>query len=896
MKKEETFFGSELSTGAGGGKRGLSEEESKKRKIKYGPNELRDISKRTPLKILMSQIKSNFIIYLLFAAIAISFFVGKPLTAYTILAVIFLVVIVGFVQEYKSEKAIESLKKMLVPVSIVIRDGKEKEIPSAEIVPGDIIVLRNGEKIPADCIVLEEKELSVNESVLTGESHEIKKFAVKNTNEYKEKNQIFMGTFVVSGRCLAQVTHTGMNTRFGKISGIISTAEKDLPLQKKVNKIAKVMAIIAVTVSVLTGAMILIESETIDSDLLINVLILVIALSVSAFPEGFPVVLITSLASGARKMAKQNAIVNRMSIIETLGETTVICTDKTGTLTKGEMTVKKIFLDNSLIEVSGAGYEAEGKFLLYGKEVTAENKTLSILLKGSVICNDSSIERTGEDSIYHVRGSPTESALLILAAKAGIFKEDLKFIRREEIPFSSERKIMAVSCKTPQGNFVYAKGAIEFLLKKCKYIQNKDSLIRLTEKEKEKILSANAKITSASFRTLGMAYKKIESPKEELLDSDLVFIGFVAMEDPPREEVRASLETCRKAGISVKMITGDNKETALAIANQIGLKGRVMTGEELDSITDDELEKIIRNITIFARVKPEDKLRIVKALKNNGEVVTMTGDGVNDAPALKEAHIGVAMGRNGTDVSRSVADLTLKDDNFATIVTAIREGRTIFKNIRKFVTYELSCNTAEISILFFGVALAPLLGWQVPLLLALQILFMNLVTDNLPAITLGFNPYSGDAMEQKPRKNRDILNRRMICLLLFNGALLALFTLSAYFISFNIEGNDAAYARTTALVSLIILEIVSAFNFRSFRKGVLNRSPLVNPYLFFASLISLLATVLIIYTPLSNIFETVPIGIKGWLVAILLSLLLILIYDVLKAINNKKRFIDLDSS
>jgi Ca2+-transporting ATPase len=356
------------------------------------------------------------------------------------------------------------------------------------------------------------------------------------------------------------------------------------------------------------------------------------------------------------------------------------------------------------------------------------------------------------------------------------------------------------------------------------------------------------------------------------------------------------LETCRKAGISVKMITGDNKETAVAIATQIGLHGRILEGSDLDKLTDLELEKIIKEIVVFARVKPEDKLRIVQALKNNGEVVTMTGDGVNDAPALKEAHIGVAMGRNGTDVSRAVADLTLKDDNFATIVTAIREGRTIFKNIRKFVTYQLSCSIAEIAILFLGVALAPLLGWQVPILLALQILFMNLVTDNLPAITLGFNPYSSDAMEQKPRKNRDLLNKHMIALLIFNGALLALLTLSSYFISFNIEGKDVSYARTTALVTLVFLEIVSAFNFRSFRKGVLDRSPLTNPYLFFASLISVIATIIIIYTPANKLFETAPIGIQGWLVALGLSFFSVALFDILKKANNKKKFIDLESS
>lgn len=873
--------------------KGLSEQEVARREKVYGKNEIQDISKKSALKIFFGQIKNNFIIYLLVAATIISFFVGKSLTAYTIIAVIVLVVAVGFVQEYRSEKAVEALKSMLVPVSIVIRDGKEKEIPSKDIVPGDILVLRNGEKIPADCIILEEKELRVNEAVLTGESQEVEKSA----NSDGDKNKIFMGSFIVNGRCLARVVQIGMSTKFGKISSSISTAEKELPLQKKINRIAKIMATIAILASLLTGGIILIQNPILTNEILINVLILVIALTVSAFPEGFPVVLITSLAHGAYNMAKQNAIVNRMSIIETLGETTVICTDKTGTITRGEMTVKKIFTNNSLIEVTGAGFEASGQFLLDKKEVSPKNNpNLNLLLTSGVLCNDSSIERTGEDKLYHIRGSPTEAALLILAAKADIFKEDQKSIRVEEIPFSSERKTMSVVCKNVKENVVYSKGATEILLKKCKYIQRGDRTFTLTSKERENILKINSELTSKTFRTLALAYKKIDKVDKKNLETDLVFVGFVAMEDPPREEVKLSLEVCKKAGISVKMITGDNKETAIAIAKQIGLSGKVLEGSELESLTDNELEKIISSVVIFARVKPEDKLRIVRALKQNGEVVTMTGDGVNDAPALKEAHIGVAMGKNGTDVSRSVADLTLKDDNFATIVVAIKEGRTIFKNIRKFVTYQLSCNIAELSVLFCGVLLAPILGWQIPVLLAIQILFMNLVTDNIPAIMLGFNPASSDAMEHQPRKKQQIVNRNMAFLMVFNGLLMAFLTLSTFFFSFNIEGESTTYARTTALVALVFVEIASAFNFRSFRKGVLNRSPLTNKYLFFASLISVLATIVIVHTAASKMFETIAIGINDWLIAISAALLVILVFDIIKKINNKKKFIDLESS
>ncbi len=874
--------------------KGLTEKEAEKRLEQYGLNEIKDISRTTPLKILWRQIKRNFIVYLLLAAMLISFFVGKPVTAYTIFAVILMVIIVGFIQEYRSEKAISALKSMLVPVSIVIRDGKEQEVQSTNLVPGDILILRSGEKISADGLVLEEKELRVNESILTGESKEIRKKAGREKN-YTDDHLVYMGTYVVNGRALVKIIHTGMNTKFGKIAGLISTIEKELPLQRKVNNIAKYMATLAIVVSVLTGIMMLFRAETINNEFLVNILILVIALSVSAFPEGLPVVLVTTLSSGAYRMAKLNAIVNRMSIIETLGETTVICSDKTGTITKGEMTVRKIFAGNCFYEVSGAGYEAKGEFSHKNKKIDIKKEPFyDLLFNNAVLCNDAKIERTGQDHEFKVSGSPTESALLVLAAKAGLYQEDMTYKRVQEIPFNSERKMMSVLCQINNEKIVYSKGAPEYLIKHCEFIQKKDRIVKLTERDRKAILAANDSICQDSFRTLAFAYKKVGTFSQDHFEEGLVFTGLIGMEDPPREEVKASIKQCKRAGINVKMITGDNKETALSIAKQIGLKGKLMLGPELENITDEELPKIIRSISIFARVKPEHKLKIIQALKSNGEIVTMTGDGVNDAPALKEAHIGVAMGRKGTDVSRSVADLTLKDDNFSTIVLAISEGRTIFKNIRKFTTYQLSCNFAELSILFIGVLLSPLLGWQVPLLLALQILFMNLVTDNLPAITLGFNPSSRDALAEKPRKNSEILNKKLIGLLIFNGTLMMLFVLLSYFFTFNLLGKSVEYSRTAALMTLIFLEIVSAFSFRSFRKGVLNRGLLVNPYLFYASIISLIATLAIIYSPLNKLFETVPLGMDGFMIGFSFSLLLIIIFDVLKYVNNKKKFFDFE--
>jgi len=865
---------------------GLSQEEAKTLLQKFGPNEIKETNKTTPLKILFRQVKKNFVVYLLVFAIIISFFIGKQITAYAISAVVIMVVFVGFFQEYRAEKAVASLKTMLMPVSIVRRGGKEVEIPSTQLVPGDIVILGNGERVPADCEILEQKELRVDESVLTGESKDIPKKISKSSDE----GQIFMGTFIVNGRCVAKVLHTGMNTRFGKIANLISTAEKDLPLEKKVNHIAKYMVVVAITVSFLTGLFMLIQADSINSETLTGILILIIALSVSAFPEGFPVVLIATLANGAAKMAKQNAIVNRMSIIETLGETTVICSDKTGTLTKGEMTVKKIFTSQKEFEVSGSGYEGKGDFLYRGnKMVNVESeKALSLLLKAAVVCNDAKIERTGIDMEYRVLGTPTEGALLILAAKKEIFREELPGERIEEIPFSSDRKMMSVLYKEKDKNFCFAKGAPEVILQKCTSLIKDKKLEKLSNQEKNKLLEINKKANEKAFRTIAIAYKELPNKATTYKEDEFIFLGLVAMEDPPREEAAEAIEISQRAGVKVKMTTGDNRETALSISKQIGLEGAVLLGSDIDQLTDEELKEKISEVVIFARVRPEHKLRIVKALKSSGEIVTMTGDGVNDAPALKEAHIGVAMGKNGTDVSRSVADLTLKDDNFATIVLAIKEGRAIFNNIRKFVSYQLSCNLSELAILFLGVLLSPLLGWEIPLLLALHILFMNLITDNLPAITLGFNPASKDIMKEKPRKNAQILSRKLFALVLFNGGLMAFLTLATYFFSFNILGKDVQTSRTIALVTLILLEISSAFNFRSFRYLVLTRSPFVNKYLVYASAGSLVATLVILYTSVRDVFETVPLSLIEWGLPLYASGLIIVIYDLLKIYSNEE--------
>ncbi|MBI2431235.1 MAG: cation-transporting P-type ATPase [Candidatus Levybacteria bacterium] len=865
---------------------GLTQEEVLQKLKQYGPNEIQEVHRISPLQILLRQVKKNFVLYLLSITAIVSFLLGKEITGYVILIVIAIVVTTGFIQEYKAEKAISALRKMIMPISRVIRSAKEHEVPSNQIVPGDIVVLRTGEKIPADCVVLEESKLETNESILTGESTDVKK-SPGFLSSYTDENLIYMGSYVVSGKCRAQVLRTGMNTKFGKIAGMISTAEKHLPLQDKVNNISKYMAIVGITAAVLSGIVLFTRAEVATLDVVINILIIVIALSVSSFPEGFPVVLTATLAYGVNRMAKQNAIVNRMSIIETLGETSVICSDKTGTLTKGEMTVRKIYSAGRFYDISGVGYEAKGEIAENAVKIDAvNNESLMRLIKCAIICNDSNIERLGTDAFYNVIGSSTEGALLIFGAKFRLFKESFPNPRIEEMPFDSQRKMMSVLYQDENEKVVYAKGAPEVILQKCTAVQTQDGIQKISDEGKRNILAVNQQLSLKSFRSLAFAYKV--NPQDSYSEDEFIFLGLTAMEDPPREEVAEAIVQCTQSGIKVKMITGDNKETALAVAGQIGIVGDILTGEEIGKLSDDEMAKAVVATAIFARVKPEDKLRIVRALKANNEIVTMTGDGVNDAPALKEAHIGVAMGINGTDVSRSVADITLKDDNFATIVVAIKEGRTIFNNIRKFVTYQLSCNLSDIYILFAGILMAPYLGWYTPIITALQILFMNIVTDDLPAITLGFNETSKDIMTERPRNNANILTNEFMNVIILNGVSMGVIAFCVAYLSYNIIQFPPEVARTTVLISMIMVQIANAYNFRSFRYRVLNRGLMVNKYLFFASILSIIATFLIIYTPsLRDMFETTVLGIESWFIAAGAALTIVVIFDMLKTINNK---------
>ncbi len=864
---------------------GLTSVKAKELFLEYGANEIRSLLTVSIWKVLFRQVSSNFIIYLLFVAMLISFFIGKLITAYTIGIVVVVVISLGFFQEYRAEKAIKSLKTMIVPYSIVIRNGKEQEVLTRELVPGDIVLLRAGEKVPADCVIREANTLKVNESILTGESKEIVKEVVSIGEVPVEINKVYMGSLVVSGKAVAEVTHTGMNTQFGKIAGLISTAEKDLPLRKKVNKIAKFMVYVGITVSVLTGLILFFGASEITPTVLAEILIVVIAIAVSSFPEGLPIVLTTTLALGAKRMATRNAIVNRMSIIETLGETTVICSDKTGTITKGEMTVKALITATEEINVTGVGYEIHGELLSNGKKVIlTKDSALSNLIISSVLCNDTIIERTGDDSIVEVHGTPTEGALLVMAAKCGVHKEDFKGERVEEIPFSSEKKSMTILYKEGNEFIAYQNGAPDYLINRCEYLQKGKSVVKFSKEMKDYFFKKQSFLAKKGHRVICFSYAHAKTLPADGKVKGLIFLGLAGMEDPPRKEAAESIKACLLAGIQVKMITGDYRDTALAIAKQVGIEGKVMVGAEIDDLTDEELSDVVQGISVFARVRPEHKLRIVRALKLKGEIVTMTGDGVNDAPALKESHIGVAMGKNGTDVSRESADLILKDDNFATIVAAIEEGRTTYTNVRKFVSYQLSCVIGEIILIFFSL----LIGLPLPLV-ALQILFMNIVVDDFPAITLGLNPASKDSMQSKPRKNAALLDKESLLFMGVSALVMGVFSLGTFWTLINIFHVDLATSRTITLITLIFFQLVSAYCFRSFRHGVHELPINSNKYLFWASLASVVATVLVVYSPLNILFETTPIAPIFWIIAILISLSIVVVSDLLKKIRSNKR-------
>ncbi len=858
---------------------GLSSEEAEHRLQEFGYNELVERKRVTPLEIFLNQFKDIFVIMLLIAT-AISFLIGEIVDASTIAVIVSLNAVVGFVQEYRSEKAMEAMKKLTAPKARVLRGGEEKIIPAREVVPGDISILEEGDRIPADGRIIEIVELKTNEAVLTGESTPVGKtteFVDEKAPVADRKNSVFMATHIIYGRGKAVITSTGMKTEFGKIAEMVQAVEEEeTPLKQKLERFAKKLGILIVAICAIVFVMELYEifilqvhprAEAIGN--IVNAFEVSVALAVSAVPEGLPAVVTVSLALGARELAKRNSIIRKLASAETLGATTMICSDKTGTLTKGEMTVRKIYVNGDVIDVTGVGYESKGEFLLNGKPIDPkEDDNLHLLLRASTLCSNA--HYYGKS----ILGDTTEGALIVAAAKAGMTKKDLEatYPRVHEVPFTSERKRMTTVHKSPEGKlYAYVKGAPEIILERCDYVLYNGREEKLSKKEHQSILKINEEMASGALRVLGMAYRKLpddvlEDFDEENVEMRLVFVGLMGMIDPPREEAREANQLCQNAGIKTVMITGDHKLTAVAIAKELGMlrSDMVLTGAELDQMSDEEFEKMVENVTVYARVSPEHKLRIVKALKKKGHIVAMTGDGVNDAPALKQSDIGVAMGITGTDVTREAADMVLADDNFATIVKAVEGGRAVYDNIRKFSFFLLRSNFDELLV----IGSFALLGLELPLT-AGMILWINLVTDGGPALALSMDPPDKDIMKRPPRNpDEGILHGRMASILAtFVTQFLG--TAVLFYIAFYIWGRPLEEARAMAFVQATLQELVIVWNCRSERENAFKVGFTSNKFLLLAVIISALGTMLIPYT---GLFGTAPLDLTDWAMVIPISL------------------------
>ncbi|MCS7119796.1 MAG: cation-translocating P-type ATPase [Nitrososphaerota archaeon] len=892
MKEDEVFEALKTSHN------GLSGEEARRRLLEYGPNTLISRGGVSPLKIFLNQFKDIFVIMLI-AAVIISIFIALTKTeggieeytdALTIGAIVILNAVIGFVQEYRSEKAIEAMRKLTAPKATVIRDGKNIIIPAEEVVPGDILVLETGDRVAADARLIDAIELKTNEAPLTGESTPVEKqleVLAEDTPVSDRRNMVFMATYVLYGRGKAIVTSTGMKTEFGKIAELVQEiGEEQTPLKAKLERFAKKIAVIVVAICIIVFILEIIDIYVHGRGDILSAFFTAIALAVSAVPEGLPAVVTVCLALGARDLAKRNAIIRRLSSAETLGSVTVICSDKTGTLTKGEMTVRKIYVNDKMIEVSGVGYEPKGEFLYKDEKVDVKNDSdLSLLLIGATLCTNAQYDGK------NLFGDSTEGALIVAAAKAGLWKQELENIypRIYEVPFTSERKRMTTVHKSADGKlFAFMKGAPEIVLRHCTHILKNGKIRRLSERERKEILSINEQMANEALRVLGVAYKETtglaperlrDKEAAERVESNLAFIGLLGMIDPPREEAKIANQMCQKAGIKTVMITGDHKLTAMAIAKEIGIMrdGDIaLTGEELERMNDNEFEGIVENVKVYARVSPEHKLRIVRALKKKGHIVAMTGDGVNDAPALKQADIGIAMGITGTDVTKEAADMVLADDNFATIVKAIEGGRGIYDNIRKFAFFLMRCNFDEL----FLIGTFALLGLEIPLT-AGMILWLNLVTDGGPALALTVDPPSEDLMERPPRNpNEGILQGRLLSIIV-TFTLQFILTGGLFYWQFymlpgstdltTLEGQlKLAQARTMAFIRATLQEIFVVWNCRSEKRGAFRLNPLTNKFLVIACIVSAAATILV---PFLGLFGTVWLDDPfEWTITILASL------------------------
>ncbi|QOJ78443.1 cation-translocating P-type ATPase [Infirmifilum lucidum] len=866
---------------------GLDEEEAERRLRTYGPNRIEEEKKTSPLKLFLGQFLNPLTGLLLFATF-LSLAIGEALDAIVIIILVLAGAVIGFYQEYRAERALEALKKMTSPQATVIRSGKVKTIRSEEVVPGDVLVLNAGDRVAADARIFEAVNLKVDESMLTGESVPVEKTVgalSEDTPLVDRTNMVFSGTVVVYGKGKAIVVATGRNTELGRIAESIQEVKAEkTPLERQLSALGRMLLILMVVIASIVSVV----GMSVWGYKPLQILLWALSLAVAAVPEALPVVVTSSLAIGVYRMAKRNAIVKRLPAVETLGSTTYICSDKTGTMTKGEMTAVKVWVYDVTFEVTGAGYEPTGEITLGGRPVNvAQVKPLELLLLNAYNNNDSEV--INEGGRWIIKGDTTEGALKVLALKAGVSSS---LGRLGEIPFSSERKRMSTLHLLGGRAVMFVKGAPEVLVPLSSRILTLDGETReITEEVRRRILEVNDALAREGLRNIAFAARFFDDGKKDISEEDekdLVFLGIVALIDPPRPEVKNALEVCKRAGIKVSMITGDHKLTAVSIARQLGMLGEgdlVVTGSELEKMSEKELEDSVERIRVYARVSPEHKLRIVQALKKRGHVVAMTGDGVNDAPALKAADVGVAMGITGTEVAKEASSMVLADDNFATIVEAIKLGREIFENIRKYLAYLLSANIVELVTPLFST----LLGLPIPFT-ATQILWVNLVTDGAPAIALSLEPGEPDLLERKPRKpNSPLFSKAEVVAFFVVFPLLFALSLVLLFKSLLKSGLPVIEARTTLFTAMILGELVLAYLFRSLRSPAYKLPPLRNKALLLTLILSFVLQVLVLLIPpIQSALDISQISLEDFERAIAIVLVAAVSLEVSKFIVSKR--------
>jgi P-type Ca2+ transporter type 2C len=862
----------------------LSNEEAARRLAAHGPNELEAADVIAPWQILLAQFR-NVLILILLVAVGLSAVLGHATEAAVISVIVVFAAVLGFVQEYRAERAIEALRQMAAPNATVVRDGKEDDVPARELVPGDVVLLRAGDRASADARLSEVVALQVEESALTGESLPVEKHTAVVGEELQlgdRANMVYAGTTVTYGKGRGVVVATGMETEFGGIARMLQTIERGkTPLQLSLDRVGMLLARTAFVLVVVVVGLGLLRGEA-----FLDMLLFGAALAVAVVPEALPAVITISLTLAAQRMVRRQALIRSLPAIETLGSVSVVCSDKTGTLTKDQMTVRKVLSDGQMVEVSGAGYEPDGVFRRDGSPVEL-SEALVETLRAAVLASDAQLVRSETNDEWQVRGDPTEAALIVAAAKAGLHRPDLLVERPrvDEIPFTSEAKRMTTVHETPNGSVAYAKGAPEVVLEACTRQLTASGETALDGEGRESLLETARQMASEALRVLAVARRS--GATLENAERELTFLGLVGMIDPPRPEVKAAVRTCEEAGIRPVMITGDHPLTAEAIAREIGLlaDGRAVTGSELESMEGDELAREAETIQVYSRVSPEHKLRIVTALQQNGHSVAMTGDGVNDAPALKKADIGVAMGITGTDVTKEAAAMTLTDDNFASIVAAVEEGRSVFGNIKKYLMYLLSANLGEIGLLVG----ASLLGKPLPLS-AVQILYVNLATDGLPALALAVDPPERGLMRRPPRRRGEgIFSKRVVALIVTGGAWSALVTLSLFSWAVSTE-RVLAEAMTMTFATLVMIEFFKAYSFRSDRHSVFDR-PFANRWLNLAIVWEIVLLVLVVNVPfLQDAFGTRSLSAADWGIVVSSAVTIVPVLEVAKRVIRRGQF------